>query len=97
MTYGYCKKIIASGKYDKNEMKDKLDVFLLANRITDDEYKELVAEIDQQLVSPISPPVHPRYQAFYDKYCLTEQGTTASERLLATLTNQDKGERQLGE
>ena len=28
MTYGYCKKIIASGKYDKNEMKDKLDVFL---------------------------------------------------------------------
>ena len=29
MTYGYCKKIIASGKYDKNEMKDKLDVFLL--------------------------------------------------------------------
>ena len=29
MTYGYCKKIIASGKYDKNEMKDKLDVFFV--------------------------------------------------------------------
>ena len=42
MTYGYCKKIIASGKYDKNEMKDKLDVFLLANRITDEQYKELM-------------------------------------------------------
>ena len=42
MTYGYCKKIIASGRYDKNSMKDKLDVFLLAVRITDDEYKELM-------------------------------------------------------
>ena len=41
MTYGYCKKIIASGRFDKNAMKDKLDVFLLAERITDDEYKEL--------------------------------------------------------
>ena len=38
----YCKKIIASGRYDKNSMKDKLDVFLLAERITDDEYKELM-------------------------------------------------------
>ena len=28
-------------------MKDKLDVFLLAERITDDEYKELVAEINK--------------------------------------------------
>ena len=35
-------EIIASGRYDKNSMKDKLDVFLLAERITDDEYKELM-------------------------------------------------------
>ena len=42
MTYGYCKKINASGRFDKNAMKDKLDVFLLAERITDDEYKELM-------------------------------------------------------
>ena len=46
MTYGYCKKIIASGKYDKNEMKDKLDIFLLANRITDEQYKELTQLIN---------------------------------------------------
>lgn len=39
-------KIIASGKYDKNEMKDKLDVFLLANRITDEQYKELIQLIN---------------------------------------------------
>ena len=46
MTYGYCKKIIEIGKYDKNEMKDKLDVFLLANRITDEQYKELIQLIN---------------------------------------------------
>ena len=46
MTYGYCKKIIASGTYDKNEMKDKLDIFLLANRITDEQYKELTQLIN---------------------------------------------------
>ena len=43
MTYGYCKKIIASGRYDKNSMKDKLDVFLLA----DDEYKELMQMMEE--------------------------------------------------
>ncbi len=43
MTYGYCKKIIASGKYDKNSMKDKLDVFLLAERITDDAIQRINA------------------------------------------------------
>lgn len=42
MTYGYCKKIISRGNYDKADMLDKLDVFLLAGRLTDDEYKELV-------------------------------------------------------
>lgn len=46
MTYGYCKKIIASGKYDKNEIQDKLDVFLLANRITNEQYKELTQLIN---------------------------------------------------
>ena len=47
MTYGYCKKIIASGRYDENSMKDKLDVFLLAERITDDEYKELMQMMEE--------------------------------------------------
>ena len=44
MTYKYCKKIIEKGTYGtKDEMLDKLDVFLLNNRITDAEYNELVA------------------------------------------------------
>ena len=42
MTYTYCKKIIENGKYEKTEMMDKLDVFLLNNRITDLQYNELV-------------------------------------------------------
>ncbi len=46
MTYTYCKKIINSGKYDKAEMLDKLDVFLLANRITDKQYSELAAMME---------------------------------------------------
>lgn len=50
MTYNYCKKIIAGGKYDKAEMMDKLDVFLLAGRITDEQYKELVNLINSQEV-----------------------------------------------
>ena len=48
MTYGYCKKIIAGGKYEKEDMLDKFDVFLLAGRINDEEYKELVAEINSK-------------------------------------------------
>ena len=42
MTYTYCKKIIENGKYNKAEMLDKLDVFLLNNRITDAQYNELI-------------------------------------------------------
>ena len=42
MTYRLVKRIIAKGNYDKDELMDKLDVFLLAGRITDEQYKELV-------------------------------------------------------
>jgi len=38
----YCKQIIVKGRYNAEEMKDKLDVFLLAGRITDEQYKELM-------------------------------------------------------
>lgn len=41
MTYNYCKKIIASGNYDKADMTDMLDVFLLRKRIIKKQYNEL--------------------------------------------------------
>lgn len=42
MTYTYCKRIITGGNYDGTDILDKLDVFLLNNRITDAQYNELV-------------------------------------------------------
>ena len=45
MTYIYCKKVIENGTYTNQEEKDdmqiKLDVFLLNNRINQDQYNEL--------------------------------------------------------
>ena len=42
MTYRNCKKIIEAGRYEYEDMMNKLDVFLLGNRITQAEYEELV-------------------------------------------------------
>ena len=46
-TYTLCKKVIltqkAKGTLDVAEMTAKLDVFLLAGRITDEQYAELIA------------------------------------------------------
>lgn len=43
MTYKLCLTIINKETYGtKEEMKEKLDVFLLNNRITEDEYNELI-------------------------------------------------------
>ena len=50
MTYTYCKSIIERGKFDAREMKDKLDVFLLANRISQEQYTELVKLVDAKAV-----------------------------------------------
>lgn len=47
MTYIYCKKIIERGNYDKDDMLMKLDVFLLNNRITQDQYNELSKIINE--------------------------------------------------
>ncbi len=43
MTYTRIKKLIENGSYIKNEMVNKLDVFLMAGRITEAQYTELVA------------------------------------------------------
>lgn len=43
MTYIYCKKVIANGAYgSKEDMLVKLDVFLLNNRLTEEQYSELI-------------------------------------------------------
>lgn len=51
MTYNTCKKVIInqknSGTLDISAMMDKLDVFLLNNRISDEEYNELVKLMEE--------------------------------------------------
>ena len=43
MTYNLCLKIINKGTYGtKEEMKLKLDVLWLNNRLTEEEYNELI-------------------------------------------------------
>lgn len=43
MTYNYCKSIIQNKTYEtKEDMIDKLDVFLLNDRITQAQYNELI-------------------------------------------------------
>lgn len=42
MTYNLCKRLIQIGNYQKDDMLNKLDVFLLNNRITQEQYNELV-------------------------------------------------------
>lgn len=43
MAYKLMKRIIERGDYDLAETMDKLDAFLAADRITPEEYRELVA------------------------------------------------------
>lgn len=42
MTYARLKKLITKGAYEKGDMLNKLDVFLMANRITEEQYQELI-------------------------------------------------------
>lgn len=42
MTYNLCKRLIENGRYEKVDMTFKLDVFLLNDRITQEQYEELI-------------------------------------------------------
>ena len=46
MIYTLCKKVIESRNYEYQSMLTKLDVYLLGNRITVDQYNELKAMMD---------------------------------------------------
>lgn len=49
MTYKLCLTVINKNTYGtKEEMLEKLDVFLLNNRITQEEYNQLVALLDNK-------------------------------------------------
>lgn len=49
MCYKNCVKVIAKGSYGtKEEMLEKLDVFLLNNRIKQEEYNKLVSQLEEK-------------------------------------------------
>lgn len=43
MIYTLLKNKITRGTYDKADLQNKMDVYLLCGRITDEQYNELVA------------------------------------------------------
>lgn len=47
MAYKLMKRIITRGGYDRDEVMTKLDAFLAADRITAEQYKELMAMMDK--------------------------------------------------
>ena len=46
MAYNLMKRIIMRGGYDKADVMNKLDAFLAADRITVEQYRELVALVE---------------------------------------------------
>ena len=48
MIYTLCKRVIESGNYEYQVMLAKLDVFLLGNRITIEQYNKLKGIMDAQ-------------------------------------------------
>jgi hypothetical protein len=48
VTYNVCKRLIQNGNYEKEDMLIKLDVFLLNDRITQEQYNELVGLMNEK-------------------------------------------------
>lgn len=51
MIYKLCKTVIENGNYEYQSMLNKLDVYLLGNRITPEQYTELKELMDNQQVA----------------------------------------------
>ena len=49
-TYKMCKTLIEKGRYEKSDMLMKLDVFLLGDRITKEQYDELVSMMNEEVI-----------------------------------------------
>lgn len=50
MIYTLCKNVINSGNYEHQSMQNKLDVYLLGNRITTAQYTELTKLMEERRV-----------------------------------------------
>lgn len=52
--YELLKRMITTGNYEKADMQNKLDVFFMVGRITQDQYLELT-----EMINPKTAPVEP--------------------------------------
>ena len=50
MIYRFCKIKIRSGNYNRDDMMTKLDLYMLNNRITSEQYTELVGMMSPSAV-----------------------------------------------
>ena len=62
MTYRNCKTLISAGRYTYDDMFSMLDLFMLVNRITQDEYIELTGMLVQPVEPDTLPPVEDESQ-----------------------------------
>lgn len=46
MTYKLCLKMLGNPMFSKEELKSKFDVLYLMNRLTEEEYKELMSKLE---------------------------------------------------
>lgn len=53
MIYNLLKGVITSVNYDKIDITNKLDVFLLFNRITEEQYQELLGAVNDDTTTEI--------------------------------------------
>lgn len=44
--YEMCKKLIINNKYDKEDILGKLDIFLLSDRVSKEQYLELIGMME---------------------------------------------------
>jgi hypothetical protein len=56
MTYDFCKMVIEKKMFVASDMLEKLDLFFLRDRITKDEYEELVTLIEGENTPFLPPP-----------------------------------------
>lgn len=55
-TYDFCAFLIRRGRYAYNDMCTKLDVLMINDRITAEQYAELVALMTPPVEIPAEPP-----------------------------------------
>ena len=52
LAYRACSALIKAGRYTRDDMMDKLDLYLAMDRITPDEYQELVGMMPEETATP---------------------------------------------